>query len=262
MSWLSDTWKGIESSFDINKMKRDPLGSAAKLAAIYGVGSTVFGAIAPEMAGDVGDWMRKGFGFYDAPPASKAGSGYNLKGYADYKGPYSTATVRRGQIIGAGSRMGKPGFWERQIKGVGAFAARPFDLGINVDKWIKGDMSWSDVWGGEAPRLNELEKYRQLMGKGLSGEPAGRPEDRRQERKKVTHRDFQRGSPAAVTQISQARQGGMYKPGGISQALITGAITPEQLAMIRYGAGGVSAQERNIALADVGRIKTTLRSAV
>ena len=262
MSWLSDTWKGIQSSFDINKMKRDPVGSISKLALIYGLGSAAYGAYDPAGAKRTGDWMRKGFGFYDAPPAAKAGSVYNLKGYADYKGPYSTATYKSGRLVGAGSRVGKPGFWERQVKGVGAFAAKPFDLGMNVNKWIKGDMSWSDVWGGDSNGYNYLEQTQRMLGTGPSGEPAGRPGGRGQEEKKVTHRDFQRGSPAGVAQISQAREGGMYKPGGISQALITGAITPEQLALLRYGAGSVAAQERNIALEDVGKIKTTLRSAV
>ena len=35
MSRLSDLWHGIRSGFDTNKMKRDPLGSIAKIGAIY-----------------------------------------------------------------------------------------------------------------------------------------------------------------------------------------------------------------------------------
>ena len=250
MSWLSDTWKGIQSSFDINKMKRDPLGSAAKLAMIYGVGSAAFSAIAPDTAADVSKWMKGGFGFYD-DPAPRPGQGHFTKSQKlkTWDKPYRAPG-------------GKGGFWERQVKGVGAFAAKPFDLGMNVNKWIKGDISWSDVWGGDSNGYNYLKQTQEMLGTGPSGQPAGRPGDRRQERKKVTHRDFQRGSPAGAAQISQAREGGMYKPGGISQALITGAITPEQLALLRYGAGSVAAQERNIALEDVGKIKTTLRSAV
>ena len=251
MSWLSDTWKGIQSSFDINKMKRDPLGSASKLAMIYGLGSTAFGAIAPDTAGKVSKWMKGGFGFYDDPTPRPGQGGFTPSGtLKTWTKPYKAPGE-------------KGGFWERQIRGIGTFAAKPFDLGMNVDKWIKGEMSWGDVWGGKKPKYNELEKYMQLIGKGPSGEPAGRPTgDRGQERRKVSHRDFQRGSPAGAARIQHAREGGMYKPNGISQALITGAITPEQLAMIRYGSGGVTAQERNIALEDVGKIKTTLRSAV
>ena len=69
-------------------------------------------------------------------------------------------------------------------------------------------------------------------------------------------------SPIAAN-ISAARQGGLYKPGGLSQALISGAITPENLAMLGYRSGQVtSAQEQNIALKDVSKIKTTLTSAL
>ena len=55
----------------------------------------------------------------------------------------------------------------------------------------------------------------------------------------------------------------MYKQDGISQALITGNISPETLAMLGYGSGQVTgAQARNIDLEDVGKIKTTLTSAI
>ena len=261
MSWLSDTWKGIQSSFDINKMKRDPVGSISKLALIYGLGSAAYGAYDPAGAKKAGDWLKSGFGFYDDPGPDPMASGT-----FDYSKSGGMSKMRYEQLKKAGKLPAygsKPGFWGRQIRGVGTFAAKPFDLGMNVNKWIKGEMSWGDVWGGKAPKVkNLLEKTRQMLGTGPSGEPAGRPRDRGQERRKVSHRDFQRGSPAGVARIQHAREGGMYKPNGISQALITGAITPEQFAMIRYGSGGVTAQERNIALEDVGKIKTTLRSAI
>ena len=70
MSRLSDTWHSIRSGFDINKMKRDPLGSIAKLGAIYGLGSSLYGAVAPESAATTAKWMRSGFGLYDDPVSS------------------------------------------------------------------------------------------------------------------------------------------------------------------------------------------------
>ena len=63
--------------------------------------------------------------------------------------------------------------------------------------------------------------------------------------------------------ISSAREAGMYKQGGISQALITGAITPESLAMLGYGSGQVTGSGgQTIDIDDVAKIKTTLRSAI
>ena len=75
MSKLSDTWHNIRSGFDINKMKRDPLGSIAKLGAIYGLGTSIYGAVAPESAARTAEWMRGGFGLYD-DPVSRQGQGY------------------------------------------------------------------------------------------------------------------------------------------------------------------------------------------
>ena len=130
---------------------------------------------------------------------------------------------------------------------------------MDLKKWYNGDKRWSQIRKENFGWLNTKTAGEAA---GYLRGSSGKPGDRVQERIRVTHRDFKKEPPAAAAQISQARPGGMYKPGGISQALITGAITPEQLALLRYGAGSVAAQERNIALEDVGKIKTTLRSAV
>ena len=262
MSWLSDTWKGIESSFDINKMKRDPLGSAAKIGLIYGLGSTAISAIAPDFAKRAGDWLKSGFGFYGdpelqrpLPPSGKGAYDYSkAKGMSEirYRG---LSEAQKAKIWGGGR-----GFLERTVTGAGKILARPFDLGKDINSWIKGDISWDDIKTTHFNWVNtgSMSEMAQLTNALRGGGPGGRDRERRG----VAHRDFQRGQPAPAMGISAAREGGMYKPGGISQALITGAISPETLAMLGYGAGGVSAQERNIALEDVGKIKTTLRSAI
>jgi len=245
MSRLSDIWHGIRSGFDINKMKRDPLGSAAKLAAIYGIGSTAVGAFAPEFAQRAGDWMKRGFGIYD-DPVGRSGQGYFDK---------------RGKLDLAIKAPPRGGFLERQIKGIGEFAAKPFDFGMDLKKWYNGDKSWNQIKQDNFGWLNTKSAGEAAsLWKNSRGGPGGGPGGGRG---KPEHRQFSRGMPAGAAQISQARQGGMYKPGGISQALITGGITPETLAMLGYGSGQVTgAQERSIDLEDVGTIKTTLRSAV
>jgi len=270
MSRLSDLWHGIRSGFDINKMKRDPLGAAGKLALIYGITTTAAGALAPEWSAKTAKWMRSGFGFYDDPAATpttdiyggkeqwayrggdraKGKSSlptYNLKGYADYKSP--TAGM---------------GFLERSVKGIGGFLASPFEFGNDLNSWYNGKLSWKDVKGRNFGWLTSktagglAEQY--LLGGGSGGGSGGG----RGSGKGTYHRDFRGNvSSPAVANISAAREGGLYKPGGMSQALITGAITPENLAMLGYRSGQVtSAQEQNIALEDVSKIKTTLRSAI
>lgn len=264
MSRLSDIWHGIRSGFDINKMKRDPLGSVAKLAAIYGIGATGFSAVAPKMSADVSNWMKRGFGFYDDTPTSKQGSGYNLKGYADYKGPYSTS--RNTSNLTSPYQQGR-GFLERQVRGVGEFFASPFDFGRDLNSWYKGDKSWDQVrkdnfgWLSNTKELGEQIQNSGLLGRGGSGGGGG-GSGRGQRSAQDIRRGMRDFSPMAAN-ISSAREAGMYKQGGISQALITGAITPESLAMLGYGSGQVTGSGgQTIDIDDVAKIKTTLRSAI
>ena len=252
MSWLSDTWRGIQSGFDINKMKRDPLGSAAKIAMIYGITTTAAGAFAPEWSAKQAKWMRSGFGLYDDPTTyTRDSSGRATRGYR---------TDLR-EVAGPPQRGG---FLERQIKGVGGFLASPFEFGNDLKGWYDGKLSWKDVQGRNFGWLNSssagdfAKDY--LLGGGSGGGSGGG----RGSGKGAYHKDFRGNvsSPIAAN-ISAARQGGLYKPGGLSQALISGAITPENLAMLGYRSGQVtSAQEQNIALKDVSKIKTTLTSAL
>lgn len=252
MSRLSDLWHGIRSGFDINKMKRDPLGSAAKLAAIYGIGSTAVGAFAPQTASDISSWMKRGFGLYDDPP-SRAGQGHFTKGQK-IKGWAQSPTANRG-------------FLERQVRGVGEFFASPFDFGRDLNSWYKGDKSWDQVrednfgWLRGTKNLGEAVAGSGLLGRGGSGGGGG-GSGRGQRSAQDIRRGMRDFSPMAAN-ISSAREAGMYKQGGISQALITGAITPESLAMLGYGSGQVTGSGgQTIDIDDIAKIKTTLRSAI
>jgi len=265
MSTLSDIWHGIRSSFDINKMKRDPVGSIAKIGLVYGLGSTAIGAIAPDFAKRAGEWLESGFGFYGDPalqrPLPKSGKGAydysKAKGMSRIKYE-SLSEAERAKIWGGGR-----GFLERTVTGAGKFLARPFNIGMDINKWTKGDISWNDIKSKHFNWVNteNISEMAQLTNalRGGGGGPGGRGKG---ERRGVSHRDF-KSQPAGGVNISAAREGGMYKQGGISQALITGSISPETLAMLGYGSGQVTgAQERSIDLEDVGKIKTTLTSAV
>ena len=252
MSRLSDIWHGIRSGFDINKMKRDPLGSVAKLAAIYGIGATGFSAVAPKMSADVSNWMKRGFGFYD-DTSSRAG-----QGYFDKSGKLDLAI--KNPTAGRG-------FLERQVRGVGEFFASPFDFGRDLNSWYKGDKSWDQVrkdnfgWLSNTKELGEQIQNSGLLGRGGSGGGGG-GSGRGQRSAQDIRRGMRDFSPMAAN-ISSAREAGMYKQGGISQALITGAITPESLAMLGYGSGQVTGSGgQTIDIDDVAKIKTTLRSAI
>ena len=217
--------------------------------------------------------MKRGFGFYDDTPTSrqrsdyqgkeqwayrggdrergKSGSPtYNLKGYADYKPP------------SAGR-----GFLERQVRGVGEFFASPFDFGRDLNSWYKGDKSWDQVRENNFGWLKGTKKIGEAVaGSGLLGGPryggGGGGSGRGQRSAQDIRRGMRDFSPMAAN-ISSAREAGMYKQGGISQALITGAITPESLAMLGYGSGQVTGSGgQTIDIDDVAKIKTTLRSAI
>ena len=268
MSKLSDLWHGIRSGFDINKMKRDPLGSAAKLAMIYGITATTAGYFAPEWSAKTAKWMRGGFGFYDDPAAIPTTDIYGGKEQWAYrggdraKGKSSLPTYNlKGGYTGYKPPTKYGGFLERSVKGIGGFAASPWELGNDLRSWYDGKLSWKDVQSnnfGWMTKKNIGEGASLLMGQ-KQGSPSGRGGGGG-----TYHKDFRGNvsSPIAAN-ISPARDAGMYKHGGISQALISGAITPENLAMLGYGSGRVTgAQEQNIALEDVSKIKTTLRSAI
>jgi hypothetical protein len=265
MSKLSDTWHNIRSGFDINKMKRDPWGSIAKLTAIYGLGSTLYGAIDPTGAASTAKWMRGGFGLYDDTPTSKQGSGYkgkeqwayrggdrgtgkpssptyNLKGYADYKDP----------------KAGR-GFLERQVRSVGGFFASPFEFGRDLNEWYNGEKGWDQIYkdnfGWMEGKKDFLENMSLLSGRGGGGGGRPRPTNDRTSRIRSGMRDF----TAPTANISSPGQTSAYRQGGVSQALIAGSINPQTLAMIRYGSGNVQgAQARNINLSSVEGIKTSL----
>ena len=272
MSGLSDLWHGIRSGFDINKMKRDPLGSIAKIGLIYGLGSTAVGAFAPDFAKRAGDWLKSGFGFYDTPVAAdpystrkilKDGEWVDQKYYDYGKAPIDRYGKRMSEMayIRSVGKEQTTGFLENIAKGTGKFLAKPFDLGMDINNWTKGGLSWNDIkskhfnWVNTENISEMAQLTNALRGRGPGGGPG-------RERKRVSHRDFQ-GKPAAGVNIASAREAGMYKQDGISQALITGNISPETLAMLGYGSGQVTgAQERSIDLEDVGKIKTTLTSAV
>ena len=277
MSRLSDIWHGIRSGFDINKMKRDPLGSISKIGLIYGVGSTAVGAFAPDIAKRAGDWLKSGFGFYDTPIAADPYSTrkiYNKDAdewidqkYYDYgKAPIDRYGKRMSEMeyirnVGKGQ---KTGFLENITKGTGKFLAKPFDLGMDINNWTKGGLSWNDIKSKHFNWVNtdSISEMAQLTNALRGGGPGGGPGGDRG-KSKVAHRQFSRGMPSAGVNISAAREGGMYKQNGISKALITGNISPETLAMLGYGSGQVTgAQERSIDLEDVGKIKTTLTSAI
>jgi|TARA_R100000656_G_scaffold18396_1_gene16987 hypothetical protein len=258
MSRLSDLWHGIRSGFDINKMKRDPLGAAGKLALIYGVGASTFGAVAPQWSADVSEWMRGGFGLYGDDPVSTVGAGRTPYGKKYKSTPMYGSSAR--QVAGPPQRGG---FLERQIKGVGGFLASPFEFGRDLNSWFKGDISWKTVQDNNFKWVRDSETMKtvasQILGGGSGGSSRGGSGKERLE-----HRDFKGNVfPSQAANISNLSAGktSAYKPGGFSQALITGGITPETLRMLGYGSGQVTgAQEQNLALEDVGTIKTALRS--
>tara|TARA_Y100000401_G_scaffold115989_1_gene120770 strand:+ start:2107 stop:2823 length:717 start_codon:yes stop_codon:yes gene_type:complete len=237
MSALSDLWHGIRSGFDINKMKRDPLGAAGKIAMIYGIGSTAYGAFDPAGAKKVGDWMRGGFGLYPNNLQSAT--------YQNYQ-----------KSVGQG-------FLERTVKGVGGFLASPFEFGRDLRGWYNGKLSWTNVkdrnfgWLNTQTAADTASRILAGRGSGERGVPSY---------KKVAHRDF-RGNvfPTQSANISNfgAGQTSAYKPGGYSQGLITAGITPETLAMLGYRAGQVAGSGgQTVDLEDVAPIKTTLTSAI
>lgn len=259
MSTLSDLWRGIQSGFDINKMKRDPLGSIAKIGAIYGLGATAYSAIDPVGAASASKWLKSGFGMYNtgptgAPPKGTYGKGISggRPAYGSFAPPSKSPKSKYG------------GFLERQVKGVGEFLSKPFDLGSDVNKWIKGDIDWNTVKKNNFGWLNSesagFVADNILNSRSKGGGGGGGPQ-----RKKVEHRDFRGNVGAPISaNISNLTAGKTpaFAPGGISQALITGAITPESLAALGYRPAGVSAQEQNIKLEDIAKIKTTLTSAI
>jgi hypothetical protein len=242
-------------------MKRDPLGSIAKLGAIYGIGASAYGAIDPTGAESVSKWMRGGFGLYDDP----------VQGPAQMPKEFGKkmSEERFKQLYPKGlpsMRQPSQGFLERSVKGVGGFFASPFEFGRDLNSWYKGDKSWDQIKKDNFGWLQDTKAVGEAVaGSGLLGKPSSRggggsgrnPRSAGEIRR--TLRDFT--APAA--NISAAREAGMYKQGGISQALITGAITPEALAMLGYGSGQVTGSGgQTIDIDDVAKIKTTLRSAV
>jgi hypothetical protein len=103
-----------------------------------------------------------------------------------------------------------------------------------------------------------------LLNGGSSGGGGGGGRGQGSAGRKVTHRDFTANTGQSLAaNISQARGTSAYKAGGPSQALIAGSLTPETLAMLRYGSGQVQgAQARNITLSSGSKIQTKLRSAI
>jgi len=262
MSKLSNLWRDIQSSFDINKMTRDPLGSIGKIASIYGIGASAYGLYDPASAQRTANWMKRGFGLYDtgptgAPsaPSGKYGSGVNNSrpAYGSFSPPPKSSPST--------SKYG--GFLERQIKGIGDFASKPFDLASDVRKWIRGDIDWNTVkennFGGIDSKA--IKQASNLLMEGRGGGGGGNPRPK----KKIEYRDFRGnvGAPisANISNLSAGKTPA-FAPGGISQALITGGITAESLQRLGYGAGGVSARPQTIALDDKNTIKTTLTSAI
>jgi len=258
MSTLSDIWRGIQSGFDINKMKRDPLGSIAKIGAIYGLGATAYSAIDPAGAASASKWMRGGFGLYDTGPTGAPTTGKYGKGISGGRPAYGSFAP---PSKSPKSKYG--GFLERQVKGVGEFLSKPFDLGSDVNRWVKGEIGWDTVKKNNFGWLNSESAgfvADNILGNRSKGGGGGGPQ-----RRKVEHRDFRGNVGAPISaNISNLTAGktAAFAPGGISQALITGAITPETLAALGYRSAGVSAQEQNIKLDDIAKIKTTLTSAI
>ena len=253
MSRLSDTWHSIRSGFDINKMKRDPLGSIAKLGAIYGLGTSLYGAVAPESAARTAKWMRSGFGLY---PGSTAGAGLSPSSRPMYGGTVPSKT-----------KYGS--FLERGVKSVGGFFASPMEFGRDLNDWYSGKKSWNDVretnfgWMKNPNGIqNKVQEYLLGGASPVGGGGGGRGQS--SAGRKVTHRDFTANTGQSLAaNISQARGTSAYKAGGPSQALIAGSLTPETLAMLRYGSGQVQgAQARNITLSSGSKIQTKLRSAI
>ena len=255
MSRLSDTWHSIRSGFDINKMKRDPLGSVAKLGAIYGLGSSLYGAIDPTGAARTAKWMRSGFGLYD-DPVSRQG-----QGYFDKSGKKIDLKIQD-------PKAGR-GFLERQVRSVGGFFASPMEFGRDLNEWYNGKKSWNDVretnfgWMKNTNKIRD-EAANYLLNGGSSGGGGGGGRGQGSAGRKITHRDFTANTGQSLAaNISQARGTSAYKAGGPSQALIAGSLTPETLAMLRYGSGQVQgAQARNITLSSGSKIQTKLRSAI
>ena len=257
MSRLSDTWHSIRSGFDINKMKRDPLGSIAKLGAIYGLGTSLYGAVAPESAATTAKWMRSGFGLYDdAPTYERDSSDNKTRGY-------------RTNLREVVSPPQRGGFLERGVKSVGGFFASPLEFGRDLNDWYSGKKSWNDVretnfgWLKNPNGIqNKVQEYLLGGASPVGGGGGGRGQS--SAGRKVTHRDFTANTGQSLAaNISQARGTSAYKAGGPSQALIAGSLTPETLAMLRYGSGQVQgAQARNITLSSGSKIQTKLRSAI
>jgi len=261
MSKLSDLWRGIQSGFDINKMKRDPLGSIGKIAAIYGIGASAYGLYDPAGAQRTANWMKGGFGLYDTGPTGAPKNGRYPTARVRGRGYQSDLVPASGPPVAPSSTYG--GFLERQIKGIGDFVSKPFDLGSDVRKWIRGDIDWNTVKKNNFDGISTkaIKQASNLLMEGRGGGGGGNPRPK----KKIEYRDFRGnvGAPisANISNLSAGKTPA-FAPGGISQALITGGITAESLQRLGYGAGGVSARPQTIALDDKNTIKTTLTSAI
>ena len=262
MSKLSDLWRGIQSGFDINKMKRDPLGSIGKIAAIYGIGASAYGLYDPAGAQRTANWMKGGFGLYNTGPtgAPRAPSGKYGPGVNNSRAAYGSFSPPP-KSSPSTSKYG--GFLERQIKGIGDVVSKPFDLGSDVRKWMRGDIDWNTVKKNNFGFIDSkmAGQAANFLMEGRGGGGGGNPRPK----KKIEYRDFRGnvGAPisANISNLS-AGKSAVFAQGGISQALITGGITAESLKRLGYGAGGVTARPQTIALGDKNSIKTTLTSAI
>ena len=269
MSKLSDTWHNIRSGFDINKMKRDPLGSIAKLGAIYGLGTSIYGAIDPTGAASTAKWMRRGFGLYDDPVAKSPNRYAGKQNFTNRritspgaKPKVPTMLQNRGSTSGSKGFLERAeGFLEKGVKGVGGFFASPLEFGRDLNDWYNGKKSWNDVrdtnFGWMKDKKTFLDNMNLLSGGGKGGGGGGRPRPTNDRTSRI--RSGMRDFTAPTASISSPGQTSAYRQGGVSQALIAGSINPQTLAMLRYGSGNVQgAQARNINLSSVEGIKTSL----
>ena len=164
-------------------MRRDPLGSAAKIAMIYGITTTAAGAFAPEWSAKQAKWMRSGFGLYDDPTTGTYYGGKSSKGGAGYSGTKYTPNPTV-----SSSRAGS--FLERSVKGIGGFLASPFEFGNDLNSWYNGKLSWKDVKGRNfgwltSKTAGDLAGEYLLGGGSGGGSGGGRGSD-----KGTYHRDF------------------------------------------------------------------------
>ena len=143
------------------------------------------------------------------------------------------------------------------------------EFGRDLNDWYSGKKSWNDVretnfgWMKNPNGIqNKVQEYLLGGASPVGGGGGGRGQG--SAGRKITHRDFTANTGQSLAaNISQARGTSAYKAGGPSQALIAGSLTPETLAMLRYGSGQVQgAQARNITLSSGSKIQTKLRSAI